>query len=73
LVGRSPGPMFNEPRAFARASRAVVAERECAMPSGYDRDPDAGAAEPTWRSTLRAASIFVLVTVSVAVAFFGLK
>jgi hypothetical protein len=41
------------------------------MPSGYDRDQDA--AEPTWRSTLRAASIFLLVTISVAIAFFGLK
>jgi hypothetical protein len=43
------------------------------MPRGYDRDPDAGTAEPTWRSTLRAASIFLLVTASVVIAFYGLK
>jgi len=43
------------------------------MPSGYDRDRNAGTAKPTWRSTLRAASIFLLVTASVAIAFYGLK
>ena len=43
------------------------------MPSGYDADLDKSKAQPTWRSTLRAASIFVLVSVSVVIAFYGLK
>ena len=36
---------------------------------GKDRGDD----KPNWRSTLRAASIFLLVSVSVAIAFYGLK
>jgi hypothetical protein len=43
------------------------------MPSGDSKGPDAGKLEPNWRSTLRAASIFLLVSVSVAIAFYGLK
>jgi hypothetical protein len=43
------------------------------MPSGYHRDANGGTAQPTWGSTLRAASIFLLVTVSVAIAFYGLN
>jgi hypothetical protein len=43
------------------------------MPSGYDRPGTDGQREPTWRSTLRAASIFLLVSVSVAAAFYGLR
>jgi hypothetical protein len=35
------------------------------------KDCDDGKAN--WRSTLRAASIFLLVSVSVAIAFYGLK
>jgi len=50
----------------------MAAER-IAMPSGTDADLDHGKPQPTWRSTLRAASIFLLVSVSVAIAFFGLK
>ena len=50
----------------------MAAERN-AMPRGYEADLDNGKPQPTWRSTLRAASIFLLVSVSVAIAFFGLK
>jgi hypothetical protein len=49
----------------------MAAERN-AMPNGDDAVDD-GKPEPTWRSTLRAASIFLLVSVSVAIAFYGLK
>lgn len=41
-----------------------------AMPSGEQDSEDL---RPTWRSTLRAASIFVLVSLSVALAFYGLR
>jgi hypothetical protein len=34
---------------------------------------DYGNGKPNWRSTLRAASIFLLVSVSVAIAFYGFK
>jgi hypothetical protein len=44
-----------------------------AMPSGSKQHPTTGKPEPTWRSTLRAASIFLLVTASVAFAFYGLR
>jgi hypothetical protein len=44
-----------------------------AMPNGDDADLDDGKPDATWRSTLRAASIFLLVSVSVAIAFYGLK
>jgi len=40
------------------------------MPSGEQDSEDL---RPTWRSTLRAASIFVLVSLSVALAFYGLR
>jgi hypothetical protein len=50
----------------------MTAER-IAMPSGTDADLDDDKPQPTWRSTLRAASIFLLVSVSVAIAFYGLK
>jgi len=43
------------------------------MRSGDEKAGKAGQAEPTWASTLRAASIFLLVTVSVAIAFYGLR
>jgi hypothetical protein len=43
------------------------------MPSGDSKGPGAGKPKPTWRSTLRAASIFLLVSASVAIAFYGLK
>jgi hypothetical protein len=70
----SPTPSSG-PTASARGSRlvagAMAAERN-AMPNGDDAVDD-GKPEPTWRSTLRAASIFLLVSVSVAIAFYGLK
>ena len=43
------------------------------MPSGDSKGSGAGKPKPTWRSTLRAASIFLLVSASVAIAFYGLK
>ena len=54
------------------AGEARSAERD-AMPSGDSKGPGAGKPKPTWRSTLRAASIFLLVSASVAIAFYGLK
>jgi hypothetical protein len=50
----------------------MAAERN-AMPSGYDADLNKSKPQPTWRSTLRAASIFLLVSVSVVIVFYGLK
>ena len=43
------------------------------MPNGDDADLDYGKPQATWRSTLRAASIFLLVSVSVVIAFYGFK
>jgi hypothetical protein len=54
------------------AGEALSAERD-AMPSGDSKGSGAGKPKPTWRSTLRAASIFLLVSASVAIAFYGLK